>query len=100
MTRPAGRVKAVSKSRGSSRVGSGRVGSGRVGSGRVGSGRVGSIDFKISRVGSGRVKKFSKSRGSTMTRELFSADPRVNPADLTAEGHCRAGVPRVRPSDP
>ena len=90
MTRPAGRVKAVSESRGSSRVGSGRVGSGRVGS----------IDFKISRVGSGRVKKFSKSRGSTMTRELFSADPRVNPADLTAEGHCRAGVPRVRPSDP
>ena len=44
-----------------------------------------------------------------MTRELFSADPRVKPADLargsaffklTAEGHCRAGAPRVGPADP
>ena len=92
MTRPAGRVKGVSKSRGSDRVGSlrfkiSRVGSGRFkrfpksrGSGRVGSGqeasksrgsgRVGSRGFKISRVGSVRVKRFSKSRGSgrVMTR--------------------------------
>ena len=52
MTRPAGRVKGVLKSRGSGRVGSSR--------------------FKISRVGSGRVKRFSKSRGSgrVMTREI------------------------------
>ena len=52
MTRPAGRVKGVSESRGS--------------------GRVGSRGFKISRVGLGRVKRFSKSRGSgrVMTREI------------------------------
>ena len=103
-----------------SRVGSGRVitfknimgrdGSGQEVSKSRGSGRVGSIGFKISRVGSGRIKKFSKSRrsGRVMTHELFSADPRVKPADLTqsaffkltAEGHCRAGAPRVRPADP
>ena len=45
-----------------------------------------------------------------MTRELFSPDPRVKPADLargsaifeliTAEGHCRAGALRVRSTDP
>ena len=44
-----------------------------------------------------------------MTRELFSGDPRVKPADLargsaffklTAEGHCRADAPRVGPADP
>ena len=51
MIRPSGRVRMVSKTRGSSRVRSGQVGSGRVGSGRVGSGRVGS-----GRVGSGRVE--------------------------------------------
>ena len=43
-----------------------------------------------------------------MTRELFSADPRVKHADLargsaffkvTAEGRCRAGAPRVGPAD-
>ena len=44
MTRPAGRVKGVSKSRGS--------------------GRVGSFRFEISRVGWGRVKRYSQSRGS------------------------------------
>ena len=79
MTRPAGRIKGVSKSRGSGRVGSSRYKISRVGSGRVkrfsksrGSGRVGSKCFKISRVGSGRVKRFSKSRGSgrVMTREI------------------------------
>ena len=85
MPPPAGRIKGVSKSRGSGRVGSlrfitSRVGSGqevsksrrsgRVGSvgfkisGRVGSGRVVSKGLKISRVGSGRVKRFLKSRGS------------------------------------
>ena len=45
-----------------------------------------------------------------MTREVFLADLRVNPAGLTrgsaffkltaVEDHCRAGAPRVRPSDP
>ena len=52
-----GRVRRISKSRGSGRVGSGQVWSGRVGSGRVGSGRVGSVQevFKMSRVGSDRV---------------------------------------------
>ena len=46
-----------------------------------------------------------------MTRELFSADPRVKPSDLArgsaffeltavSEGHCRVGAPRVRPADP
>ena len=43
-----------------------------------------------------------------MTRELFSADLRFKPADLasgsaffklTAEGHCRAGAPRVGAAD-
>ena len=80
MTRPAGRVQGVSKSRGSGRVGSGyntstSRGSGRVGSGRVGSGRVGSsqeVSNLAGRVGSARVKGFSKSRGSgrVMTREI------------------------------
>ena len=97
MTRPAGWVKEVSKSRGSghvgsrgfkiSRIGSGRVTrlqniSGRVGSGwvkrfpnlagRVGSGRVGSGRVGSGRVGSGRVKRFSRSRwsGRVMTREI------------------------------
>ena len=103
-----------------------------------GSGRVGSTTFQISRVGPGRIKRFSnitgrvgsgpevfKSRGSgrvgswpvrygslagrdPMTRELFSADPRVGPADLARgsvflqtdsclpEGHSLD--PRVLPS--
>ena len=43
-----------------------------------------------------------------MTREMFSADPRVKPADLargsaifklTAEDHCRVGAPRFRSAD-
>ena len=90
-----------------SRVGSGQD---RTCSKCHGSGRVESISFQISWVGSGRVKRLSnltgrvgsgqedfKSHGSgrvmtrrygsfagpvTMTRELFSADPRVGPADL------------------
>ena len=100
MTRPAGRVKEISKSRGLGRVGSDRVKRfqnlvGRVGSGPgnmlqnlagpVGSGRVGSRGFKIPRVGSGRVKRFSKSRGSgrvmtretRVTRESSHHDPRI-----------------------
>ena len=106
MTRPAGWVKGVSKSRGSGRVGSSRfkiarVGSGRVkrfsksrGSGRVGSkgalqnlaGRVGSGQevFKISRVGSGPDPRDTGhfAGQAIMTRELCWADPRVKPADL------------------
>ena len=69
-TRPAGRVKGVSKYRGSGRVGLlgfeiSWVGPGRVGSRRVkrlskscGSGQVESRDFKISRVGSCRINRF------------------------------------------
>ena len=58
-----GRVRRISKSRGSGRVGSGRVGSGRVGSvqevfkmSRVGSDRVGSrrLEILAGRVGSGQ----------------------------------------------
>ena len=106
MTRPgSGRVGSLRlKYHGSGRVGSRGSKISRVGSGRVrrssksrGSGRFGSKGFKIFRVGSGRVKRFSKSRGSgrvmtreygslagqaIMTRELFAADPRVEPADL------------------
>ena len=70
MTRPAGRVKGVSKSRGSGRIGSLRFEISRVGSSRVkrfsksrGSGRVGSRLFKISRVGSGGVKRFQNLAG-------------------------------------
>ena len=72
MTRPAGRVKGVSKSRAS-----GRVGSKFLRTSRVGSGRVGSRGFTISPVGSGGVNRLqilaggvrsgqevSKSRGS------------------------------------
>ena len=106
MTRPAGRVKGVSKSRGSGRVGGHKIfishGSGRVGSksfksrgsGRVGSGQEVSkprgsgpvrSKFQISRVGSGRVKRFAKSRGSggvmtckmRVTRGSSHHDPRV-----------------------
>ena len=67
MTRPAGRVKGVSKSRRSGRVitlsnFTGRVESGQEVSQSRGSGRVGPIGFKISRVGSGQ--EVSKSRGS------------------------------------
>ena len=104
MTRPAGRVKGVLKSRGSGRVGSGRVGSGRV------------TRFQTLAGWAGRVKRLLKARGSgrVMTRELFSADPRVEPADLIcgfaflfkcihsclSEGRCRAGALRVGSADP
>ena len=122
MTRPAGRVKGVLKSRGSGRVGSGHYGLKSHGSGWVGSRgfqnlacRVGSDQevFKISRVGSGHdPRDTGHSAGQAiMTRELFWADPRVKPADLaggsaffklTAESHVdavqasRGSGPRVR----
>ena len=129
MTRPAGRVQGVSKSRGSGRVGSlrfitSRVGSGqevskisRVGSGRVKrlqnlAGRVGSGQevFKILRVGSGHDPRDTGhfADQAVMTRELFWADPRVKPADLaggsaffklTAESHIDA-VQAPRGPDP
>ena len=89
MTRPAGRVKGCSKSRGSgqgvfiiSRVGSyrvkrfqnlvDRVGSGQEVSESHGSGRVGSIGFKISRVGSGRVKRFQNLAGRVRSGQEVS----------------------------
>ena len=125
------RVRRCSICHGSGRVGSTSfksLGSGRVGSrffkshgsGQVGSkgfqisraSRVESSVFKMSRVGSGHdPRDTGHSRGRvTMTRELFSADPRVGPADLTRgsvllqtysclpEGHSRD--PRSRPTGP
>ena len=112
MTRPEGRVRRVSKCRGSDRVGSGgvryvtvRVGSGpqvlnlwvRVGSGQdfsnlMGRVRSGQKVFKSpGRVGSSHQCSKCHGSGRVMTREirvtretrkLFSADPRVGPADL------------------
>ena len=101
------RVKGVSKSRKP-----GRVGSLHFKISRVGSGRVGSRGFQnlAGRVGSCPARCGSLAGQAIMTRELFSADPRVKPADLargsavvklaTAEDHCRAGAPRVGPADP
>ena len=76
MTRPAGRVKGVSKSRGSGRVKMLQNLAGRVGSGQE--------VFNISRVGSGHDPRDTGHFASQaiMTRELFWADPRVQPADL------------------
>ena len=62
-TRPAGRVKGVSKSRGSGRVGSGQVKRFQNFAGRVESGRVGSRGFKMARVWLGRVKRFQNLAG-------------------------------------
>ena len=83
MTRPAGRVKGVSKSRGSGRVGSDQE------------------FFKISRVRSGHDPRDTGhfAGQAIMTRELFWADPRVQSADLaggsaffklTGESHVEA----------
>ena len=122
MTRPAGRVKEVSKSRGSGRVGSlrfkiSRVGSGRVGSrsflnlaGRVGSGRVASRGFKISRVGSGRVKRFQNLVGRVGSgQEVFQISRVGSGHDPRDTGHFAGQAkmtrelfwanPRVKPAD-
>ena len=114
-----GRVRRWSKCHGSVRVGSTSFQISRVGPSRVKRfsnfvGRIGSGHevFKMSRVGSGHdPRDTGHSRGRvTMTRELFSADPRVGPADLTRgsvllqtysclpEGHSRD--PRSRPTGP
>ena len=86
---PAGRVRGVSKCRGSGRVGQLRFKISRFGSGRCqvvsksrGSGRVGSRGFLISRVGSGRVGstgfEISRvgSRGLEISRVGSDHDPR------------------------
>ena len=94
MTRPASGQEGFKMSR----VGSGRVGSTSFQISRVGSGRVKRFSNLMGRVGSGRgvfksprrvwsgwVMRCSKCHGSsrvTMTRELFSANPRVGPAGL------------------
>ena len=107
------------KSRGSGRVGSGHNvlkshGSGRIGSrGKNTASRVrsGQKVSKISRIGSSHdPRDTSQSQVKPIViRELFTADPRVKPADLargstffelTAEGRRRAGAPRVGPEDP
>ena len=87
-----GRVRKISKPRGSGRVRSGQevFKISRVGSGRVkrlskprGSGRVGSGGFQITRVGSGRVKTPRNSRGSGRVRTSRNFTGRVGSADQT-----------------
>ena len=117
MTRPAGRVKGVSKSRGSGRVGSLRSKISQVGSDQVkrfsksrGSGRVGSRGFKFSRVGSGWVKRFqnlagrvgSGQEGFKISRVGSGHDPRdtghfAGQAIMTRELFWTD--PRVKPAD-
>ena len=86
-----------------------RVGSGRVRN-RFLNSTVGPRGFKnvTGRVGSGTQRFVSLAGQAVMTRELFSAEWQVKTADLasgsafftlTAEGHCSAGAPWVRPAD-
>ena len=114
-----GSAQDVLKSRESGRVGSGREVSKSDGSCRVGLrglkvsrvGRVGSRSLEIVRVGSGhdpRTTGHSRVK-ATVTRGLFLADPRVEPADLavgyaffSVAGACRRTIVEPAPhgSDP
>ena len=103
MTRPAGRVKGVSKSRGSGRVGSLRfkikilrVGSGQKVSKSRGSGRVGLGDFQnLARVGSGQVERFQNLAGRLMSgQELFKISRVGSDHDPRDTGHSQVKPPR------
>ena len=95
MTRPAGRVRGVSKCRGSGRVGSFFFKMSRVGSGRVfflkahGSGRVKEFRNLAGRVGSGQhTSKFSRVGSGHLTRPDPTRPVRF---DLNREKPCKVG---------